>query len=93
MAERFPFLRELNPPQKMHVLWVEMDEEALHTVDGAFGMSDGLANVRREYREIAGRKFFKIYVAPGGLAEALEILERLRRFVRIGEVVVENAGD
>ncbi|MBC7099910.1 hypothetical protein H5T52_12550 [Candidatus Bipolaricaulota bacterium] len=77
----------------MHVLWVEMDEESLHLVDGAFGMSDGLANVRREYREIGGRKFFKIYVAPGGLAEAMEILDRLRKLVRIGEVIVEDEGD
>lgn len=93
MPERFPFLRNLNPPKKMHVLWVEMDEETLHTVDGAFGMSDGLANVRREYREIGGRKFFKIYVAPGGFEEALEILNRLKKFVRIGEVMVEDEGD
>ncbi len=93
MTERFSFLRELNPPRKMHVLWVEMEEEALHTVDGAFGMSDGVANVRREYREIGGRKFFKIYVAPGCLAEALEVLERLKKFVKIGEVIVEYEAD
>jgi len=93
MPKRFPFLRNLNPPKKMHVLWVEMDEETLHMVDGAFGVSDGLANVRREYREIGGRKFFKIYVAPGGLEEALEILNRLKKFVRIGEVMVEDDGD
>ncbi|MGC8963376.1 MAG: hypothetical protein ACP5LK_05400 [Candidatus Bipolaricaulaceae bacterium] len=77
----------------MHVLWVEMEEEALHLVDGAFGMSDGVANVRREYREIKGRKFFKIYVAPGWLSEALEVLERLKKFVEIGEVIVEYEAD
>lgn len=93
MAERFSFLKNLNPPKKMHVLWVEMDEETLHTVDGAFGMSDGVANVRREYREIQGRKFFKIYVAPGCLAEALEVLDRLKKFVKIGEVIVEHEAD
>lgn len=93
MAERFPFVQELPAPKKMHVLWVEMDEDTLHTVDGAFGMSDGVANVRREYREIGGRKFFKIYVAPGCLGEALEVLSRLRRSVRIGEVQVEYEAD
>lgn len=93
MAERFSFLRRLSPPQKMHVLWVEMEEEALHTVDGVFGMSDGVANVRREYREIGGRKFFKIYVAPGCLAEALDVLERLKKFVNIGEVIIEYEAD
>ncbi|MBC7109215.1 MAG: hypothetical protein H5T41_10630 [Methanomassiliicoccales archaeon] len=52
-----------------------------------------MANVRREYREIQGRKFFKIYVAPGCLAEALEVLDRLKKFVRIGEVIVEHEAD
>jgi hypothetical protein len=93
MSERFPFLRGLKPPQKMHVLWVEVDEEVLHTVDGAFGMDDGVANVRREYREVGGRKFFKIYVAPGCLAEALEVLDRLKRAVPIGEVILEHEAD
>ncbi|MBC7222013.1 hypothetical protein H5T56_03410 [Candidatus Bipolaricaulota bacterium] len=77
----------------MHVLWVEMDEESLHLVDGAFGMSDGVANVRREYREKDGRKFFKIYVAPGCLAEALEVLNRLQDTVSIGEIIVEHEAD
>ncbi len=93
MADRFPLLRRLTPPRKMHVLWVEMDEEILHTVDGAFGLSDGVANVRREYREMSGRKFFKIYVAPGYLAEALAVLERLKRSVPLGEVRVEHEAD
>lgn len=93
MPERFPFLRDLRPPEKMHVLWVEMDEETLHIVDGAFAMHDGLVNVRREYRESGGRKFFKIYVAPGCLAEALALLERVKRIARIGEVVVEHEAD
>ncbi|MCS7239994.1 MAG: hypothetical protein NZ651_01940 [Candidatus Bipolaricaulota bacterium] len=93
MAERFPFLRNLTPPKKMHVLWVEMDEETLHTVDGAFAIHDGLVNVRREYREVGGRKLFKIYVAPGCLAEALAVLDRLKKIVRIGEVIVEHEAD
>jgi hypothetical protein len=90
MAERFAALRNFKPPEELHILWVEMDEEALHMVDGVFGMSDGVANVRREYREIEGRKFFKIFVAHGCLDEALETLERLKKFVRIGEVRIER---
>ncbi len=93
MPERFPPLRKFAPPKKMAALWVEMDEEALHMVDGAFGMSDGVANVRREYREQGGRKFFKIYVAPGCLNEALEVLQRLREFVPLGEIIVEHEAD
>jgi len=90
MAERFAALRKFKPPEELHILWVEMDEEALHMVDGAFGMSDGVANVRREYKEIEGRKFFKIFVAHGCLDEALETLDRLKKFVRIGEVRIER---
>lgn len=89
MADRFAALRKLTPPKEAHVLWVEMDEEALHFVDGIFGLHDGVANVRREYREIGGRKFFKIFVAPGCLAEALEVLDRAKEYVRIGEVQIE----
>ncbi|MCS7216774.1 MAG: DUF4911 domain-containing protein [Candidatus Bipolaricaulota bacterium] len=89
MPERFAFLRSLTPPKEAHVLWVELDEEALHFVDGIFGMYDGVANVRREYREVGGRKLFKIFVAPGCLSEALEVLERAKKFVRIGEIQVE----
>lgn len=90
MADRFSALRNLAPPEELPVLWVEMDEEALHFVDGVFGMYDGLANVRREYREIEGRKFFKIFVASGCISEALAVLERAKKFVRIGEIRVEN---
>ncbi|MEN3010467.1 MAG: hypothetical protein ABDI20_05750 [Candidatus Bipolaricaulaceae bacterium] len=89
MPERFAFLRSLPPPKEAHVLWVELDEEGLHFVDGIFGLHDGVANVRREYREVGGRKLFKIFVAPGCLSEALEVLERAKKFVRIGEIQVE----
>lgn len=88
MGERFS-LGKHRPPEELHILWVEMDEEALHTVDGVFGMSDGVANVRREYKESGGRKFFKIFVAQGYLEEALETLDRVKKSVRIGEVRIE----
>lgn len=90
MTDRFAPLRHQTPPKEAHVLWVEMDEEALHFVDGVFGLYDGLANVRREYRDVGGRKLFKIFVAPGCLAEALEILERAKKFENIGEIRIEH---
>lgn len=90
MVDRFERLRKLTPPRDIHTLWVEMDEETVHAVDGAFAMSDGVANVRREYREIGGKKFFKIYVASGCLSQALEVLDKLRKWVRIGEIRVEG---
>jgi len=47
--------------------------------------TDGLANVRREYREEGGRKLYKLYVAPGAVEEVLRLLERARRFAPVGE--------
>ncbi len=90
MTDGLAPLRHQTPPKAAHVLWVEMDEDALHFVDGVFGLYDGLANVRREYRDVGGRKLFKIFVAPGCLAEALEILERAKKFVDIGEIQIEH---
>lgn len=96
---RFARLRGLPRPQE-GVFWVETTEEGLFFVDAVLMSQDGVANVRREYREEGGprgimtgraiprggRKFFKVYVPPGLADEALALLERLRRYVPIGEI-------
>lgn len=74
------------PPQDAEVIWVETTDKALHFLDGILMATDGLANVRREYREEEGRKLFKVYVAPGAVEEVLRLLERARRFAPVGEV-------
>ncbi|MCD5408787.1 DUF4911 domain-containing protein [Candidatus Bipolaricaulota bacterium] len=65
---------------------METTDKALHFLDGILMATDGLANVRREYREEGGRKLFKVYVAPGAVEEVLRLLERARRFAPVGEV-------
>lgn len=86
---RFARLRGLPRPQE-GVLWVETTEEGLYFVDAVLMSLDGVANVRREYREEGGRKFFKVYAPPGLGDEALATLERLRRYVPIGKIRVEG---
>jgi len=85
----FSRLLQLRPPQDAEVLWVETTDKALHFLDGMLMATDGLANVRREYREEGGRKLYKLYVAPGEVEEVLRLLERARRFAPVGEVHVE----
>ncbi len=90
MTPRFPSLRTLPRPEEAHVVWVELDEEGVHFLDAVFGAWDDLANVRREYKPEGGRKLFKIFVAPGCLDEALGVLRRAGKFVRVGEIRVER---
>ncbi len=90
MRDRFAPLRRLPRPPDAVTLWVEAEAEAVHFLDAAFGGLDELANVRREYREDGDRKLFRVYVAPGRLDEALRAVRTAARFVRIGEVQVEQ---
>ncbi len=80
-------LRRIRPPKDAEVLWVEVTDKDLHFLDGMLMVTDGLANVRREYREHGGRKLFKLYVAPGQLDEVRRLVERARAFASIGEVL------
>ncbi|MCR4391623.1 MAG: hypothetical protein NUV94_02320 [Candidatus Acetothermia bacterium] len=89
MGDRFARLRELSPPPEAAVVWVETDDEALHFLDAAFSAMDGVANVRREYRDVGGRKLFKIYVAPGSVDEVLRVLRAAAEHVTIGEIQIE----
>lgn len=82
----FSRLRTLTPPRDAEVVWVETTDKALHFLDGMLMATDGLANVRREYRGEEGRKLFKLYVAPGAMEEVLRLLERARRFAPVGEI-------
>lgn len=86
MAERFAALRALPRPQDAVTVWVETDATAIHFLDAVFSAGPGLANVRREYRDEGPRRLFKVFVAPGGEADALRALRSAARFVRIGEV-------
>lgn len=89
MADRFAALRTIPRPGDAVAVWVETDAEAVHFLDAAFSGLNGVANVRREYREDGARKLFKVYVAPGCVDDALRALRHAARFVTIGEVQVD----
>ncbi|MBC7099185.1 hypothetical protein H5T52_08730 [Candidatus Bipolaricaulota bacterium] len=76
------------PPADAAVIWVEATDKALHFIDGVLMATDGLANVRREYRVEGGRKLYKLYASPQGVEEVLALLSRAARYVPIGEVRV-----
>ncbi len=88
-GERFAKLRELSPPREVYTLWVETHEAAVAFIEAVILWEDHIANVRREFRNIGGHTWFKMYVTPGYLEEVLEILQHLKRFVYIGSVKVE----
>lgn len=89
MGDRFASLALLPRPRDAVTMWVEMEAEAVHFLDAVFSAFDGIANVRREYREQGAKKLFKIYVAPGCILEAERLVRSAGRFVPIGEVEVE----
>ncbi|HAZ27955.1 TPA: hypothetical protein DCY67_05005 [Candidatus Acetothermia bacterium] len=90
MADRFAALRALPRPGDAVTVWVETDAEAVHFLDAAFSGLNGIANVRREYRDDGARKLFRVYVAPGCLDDVRRALRTAARFVTIGEVQVEQ---
>ncbi|MBC7220840.1 hypothetical protein H5T55_05160 [Candidatus Bipolaricaulota bacterium] len=90
MGDRFAHLAHLPRPRDAVTMWVEMGPEAVHFLDAVFSAFDGIGNVRREYREQGATKLFKLYVAPGCVAEAERLLRSAARFVPIGEVWVEQ---
>ncbi len=77
----------LVPPGDAEILWVEISDRDLHFLDAALMVTDGLANVRREYKLVGGRKLYKLFVAPGQLGEVERLIARAGRFVPIGRVI------
>jgi hypothetical protein len=68
------------------VYWVETSEEEIHFIDAIISAYDGLANVRRDYRIRDGKTYFKVYVGPGLESEFEELVARLRKKAKIGDV-------
>lgn len=83
--------KELPPPPADTIdVFVEIDEEDLHFLDTVIKTYDGLANVRREYRKVKEQKQFLVLVSPDFLDELLRVLRGLRKYVFIGEIIVER---
>lgn len=70
-------------------MWLEVPDDAIHLVDGILAATDGLVNVRREYVAEGARKFFKVYVAPGGVDEVHTLLRAIGEHVQVGEIRVD----
>lgn len=74
-------------------LYVELEEEDLHFLDAVIEGYDGIANVRREYREKDGGKEFRILTSPGCLDRTIGIIRDLRRFIFIGKITIERGSE
>lgn len=81
------------PPEDSVEIYVELEEEDLHLLDAVIEGYDGIANARREYREVGGHKEFRILTSPGYLEKSLEVIRDLRRFIFIGRITVEGMSD
>ncbi|MCF7890819.1 DUF4911 domain-containing protein [Candidatus Bipolaricaulota bacterium] len=84
-TEKFP-----PPPDDSLEVYVELEEEDLYFLDAVIEGYDGIANVRREYREIEGDKEFRILTSPGCLDKTLAVIRDLRRFIFVGRITVEE---
>jgi len=78
------------PPAGSLEVYVELEEEDLYFLDAIIEGYDGIANVRREYREVDGDKEFRILTSPGCLNKTLSVIRDLRRFIFIGRIIVEE---
>jgi len=72
------------------VYWIETAGEEIHFIDAIVSAYDGVANIRREYRIIDGKTYFKVYVGPGLEPEFEELIDRLRMHVQIGDLFKED---
>ncbi len=80
------------PPADSLEVYVELEEEDLHFLDAVIEGYDGIANVRREYREVEGNKEFRILTSPGCLGPTIAVIRDLRRFIYVGRITVEEKG-
>ncbi len=69
------------------VYWLATSEEEIHFIDAVISAYDGMASVRREYMLRDGQAMYKVYVSGGMETEFLDVIERLRRHAKIGDVV------
>ncbi|MFW6190770.1 MAG: hypothetical protein ACOC49_03895 [Candidatus Bipolaricaulota bacterium] len=82
-----------SPPEDSLEVYAEIEEEDLHYLDAVIEGYDGVANARREYREIRGHKEFRILTSSGYLNKTVEIIRDLRRFIFVGRISVEGESD
>ncbi len=81
------------PPEDSIEVYVELEEEDLHFLDAVIEGYDGIANARREYRVVNGRKEFRILTSPGYVDQTVSVIRDLRRFIFVGRIAVEGQSD
>ena len=86
-------LGEGGPPEDSIEVYVELEEEDLHFLDAVIEGYDGIANARREYRVVNGRKEFRVLTSPGYVDLTVSVIRDLRRFIFVGRIAVEGQSD
>lgn len=72
--------------QETIALYVELPEREIHLFDMIISGYDGIAMVRRDWICHQGRRYCKLLVPPGFLAETREVIEVARAHLAIGEI-------
>ncbi len=74
----------------MLTLLVELEERDIHFLDTIIRGYDGIASLRRDYRVINGRTFFELLTSSGFRQEVEELLEELRPYAPVGQILEEG---
>jgi len=79
------------PPDTLLML-LEVGPEDIHFVDNIIKSHDHVAQVRRNYQLYRGRPCYEVLIPVGFLDEVEQIVERLKAFIWVGQVVVLEHG-
>jgi len=79
-------------PTDTLLMLLEVDPEDIHFVDNIIKSHDHVAQVRRNYRLYRGRPCYEVLIPAGFLDEVEQIVERLRSFIWVGQVVLLEHG-
>lgn len=83
-------LSDLPPPApEALVLYVELNEKDVHFFDSALKAFHNMVNPRRDVKLINGKLYYKNFVSPDFWPDVQKILETLREYIPIGDVVIE----
>ena len=83
-------LSDLPPPaSEALVLYVELNEKDVHFFDSAFKGVSHMVTPRRDVKLINGKLYYKNLVSPDFWPDVQKILETLREYIPIGDIVIE----
>jgi hypothetical protein len=84
-------LSDLPPPiTEAFTLYVELQEKDVHFFDSALKAFNNMVNPRRDMKLLNGKLYYKNYVSPDFWPDVQKILEVLREYIPIGDVVIES---